>query len=207
MKHHFTGFENFLSRILKTRSPSDSSCAYTKSELADYICDGHYQEGKPKTNVAPPLQLFHPVFGHFLDDLQGTDLISDVMIRKITKYMKAASAIYPSEEERCHELTLVLCEILGVDMQTIVKGDKMLPDGVLERILEAGYLIILHEETAEFGLDGFEATQAGLFMAHSWAQKKVYNFHQSLITFFYLFMHPSVSPQRFEMPRTARHLL
>ena len=207
MKRHFTGFENFLSRILKTRSPSDSSSAYTKSELADCIYDGHCQEGKPKTNVAPPLQLFHPVFGHFLDDLHGTDLIADGMIRKITKYMKAASAIYPSEEERCHELTLVLCGILGVDMQTIVEGDKMLLDGVLERILEAGYLIILHEETADFGLGGFEATQAGLCMGHSWAQKKVYYFPQSSIVFFILFMHSFFSPQNSEMLPTARHLL
>lgn len=165
-------FEKVVSRI--SLSSSDISSAYTKTQLADCIYDGRYQEKKPKTNMAPPLQLFHPVFGHFLDDINGTDLISNDMIRKTTKYMQAASAIYISEEKCRHGLTTVLCEILGVETQTTVDGDEIITDGtILARTPEAGYLIILHQGTTGSGRSVFDqAKHAGLSMAYSWAQEK-----------------------------------
>jgi hypothetical protein len=71
--NNITGFQNVISRILKAMPPSDSakSSNYTKSQIAYSIYDGRYKANKPRTSVAPPVQLFHPVFGHFLDIMKN----------------------------------------------------------------------------------------------------------------------------------------
>ncbi|KAG5634558.1 hypothetical protein H0H81_001534 [Sphagnurus paluster] len=170
------GFQNVLSRVLKAMPPSESakSSAYTKSQIAYSIYDGRYKENKPRTSVAPPIQLFHPIFAHFLDNLKGTSDIPDEIIRRTTEYMKASSAIYPTEEKRRAELTPILCKILGVDIQTILNDDKTNADGVVELLRAVGrFLIFLKEDKNEFGEGGSDpSTQAGLSTGRSWAQPK-----------------------------------
>ena len=70
---------------------------YTKSQIAYSIYDGRYKADNPRTSVAPPIQLFHPVFGHFSDDIKSSHDIPDDMILQTIEYMKAASAIYTSQ--------------------------------------------------------------------------------------------------------------
>jgi len=124
-------------------SESAKSSAYTKSQIAYSIYDGRYKENKPRTSLAPPIQLFHPIFGHFLDDLKGTDDIPNDIIRATTEYIKA-SAIYATEESRRAELTPILWKILGVDIQTILNDDETNTDSVVE--LPAGRFIIFLTE-------------------------------------------------------------
>ena len=38
------------------------------------IYDGRYDANCPISTTAPPVQLFHPVFGHFLDDIADEKL-------------------------------------------------------------------------------------------------------------------------------------
>jgi hypothetical protein len=92
---------------LKALSPSDSakSSAYVKSQAAYSIYDGRYKAGSPKITVAPPVQLFHPAFGHFLDDIRKEGPISDDIIRDTIAYMKEASAVYATEDKRRDKLT------------------------------------------------------------------------------------------------------
>jgi hypothetical protein len=108
-----TGFQNVISRILKAMPPADSAKSpnYTKSQLTYSVYDGRYKATKPRTSVAPPVQLFHPVFGHFLDIVKGNQALPDDIFRKTTAYMKAASAIYANEEERRAALTPLLRDI------------------------------------------------------------------------------------------------
>jgi len=126
--------------MLKAMPPSESakSSAYTKSQIAYSIYDGRYKENKPRTSVAPPIQLFHPIFAHFLDNLKGTDDIPDDIIRTTTEYMKASSAIYATVDKRRTELTPILCKILGVDIQTILNDDKTNADDVVELLMAGG---------------------------------------------------------------------
>ena len=75
---------------------------------------GRYKGDKPRSKLAPPIQI---VFGHFLDDdVQASGPIPDDAIRHTLDYMKAASTIYTSEDDRRAELT-PLNNILGVDIQ------------------------------------------------------------------------------------------
>ena len=127
-----TGFQNVISSILKAAGPSDSakSSVYTKSQLAYCIYDGRYKAYEPRTSVAPPIQLFHPTFGHFLDTISNVNFMpDDDMICKCTKYIKSASAIYPDEKTRMRELTPLLGKILDVDIRTIMNDDKTYADG------------------------------------------------------------------------------
>ena len=149
---------------------SAKSSAYPKSQITYSIYDGRYEENKPRTSIAPPIQLFHPIFGHFLDNLKGTGSIPDDIIRTTTKYMKASSAVYANKKYCQAELTPILCKILGVNIQTILTN--MNADGVLEWPMEAGnFLILLEEEFGEGDMDS--SAQAGLSMARLWTQSKV----------------------------------
>ncbi|KAF8909284.1 hypothetical protein CPB84DRAFT_1947341, partial [Gymnopilus junonius] len=138
---------------------------------------------KPRTSVAPPIHLFHPVFGHFLDDIKRNDAIPDDTIRLTTEYMKAASAIYANENERRNALTPLLSKILGVDIQTIVNEDKTIPDGMTDLKLGEHFeniLIYLTEHKNEIGEgNSASAAQGGLSQGRSWAQPRFKKYRNS----------------------------
>ena len=209
-RQHLTGFQNVISRILKATPPADSakSLMYTKSQIAYSIYDGRYKANNPRTSVAPPVQLFHPVFGHFLDDVKSSGPIPDDTIRHTLDYMKAASAIYASEDKRRVELTPLLCNIFGVDIQMIQNEDKTNPDGIAELVTNPGrILLLLKEDKNEFGEGGSDpSTQAGLSMGRCWAQFRVNDSHQLLYSFL-LIVHSFLSLKNFDFPPTAPHFL
>ena len=176
-KQHLTGYANLVFSILNAEAPADSakSSKYTKSRIAYSICDGRYKASEPRTSVAPPIQLFHPAFGYFLDGLKSSDALPDDIIVQTVEYMRAATAIYESEGERRQVLTPLLCAILGFNIQTIQNADKTTPDGMVEVMTDMLHFIILFQgEKNEFGEGGSDpSTQAGLSVARSWVQSKV----------------------------------
>jgi hypothetical protein len=205
-KQHLTGFQNVISRILKAESPSDSakSFNYTKSQIAYSIYDGRYEAKKPRTSVSLPIQLFHPAFGHFLDNMKNDNIpVPDDIIRQTTKYMISASAIYKSEEIRRAELTPLLCAVLGVDIQMILNEDKTNPDGIVEKVDNlARWFLLLKEDKNEFGDGGSDpSTQAGLSAARCWAQSRVRDRSFTVLPSYYSF--PSL--KRFGTPRAVPH--
>lgn len=163
---------------MKALAPADSakSSKYTKSQINYSIYDGRYKADKPRTSVSLPVQLFHPAFGHFLDDMKNNGVpVPDDIIRQTTEYMKAASAIYETEAKRRVVLTPLLCRILGVDIQMIRNEDETNPDGIVEVVKnEARSLLLLKEDKNEFGDGGSDpSTQAGLSAGRCWAQSRV----------------------------------
>jgi hypothetical protein len=183
------GFKNIISDISKALSPSDStkSSAYAKSQVAYSIYDGCYKAGSPRMTVGPPVQLFHPAFGHFLDDLGKDDNIPHDIVHKTTLYMKAASAIYPNKDECCSTLNPLLTDVLGYHIQAVVNSDKTCPAGIIEFFIDGmGPAASVHEEDKnENGDGGSDAVTQAVFMsACSWAQSKV----------FFLCVFPSLLP-------------
>ena len=181
-EQHLTGFQNVISRILKAVAPADSAKSpnYTKSQIAYSIYDGRYKANRPRTSVAPPVQLFHPAFGHFLDGVKGNHALPDDIIHQTAEYMKAASAIYESEDKRRKVLTPLLCAILDVNIQMILNEDKTNPDGIVEVVKNMLlFLIFLQEDKNEFGDGGSDpSTQAGLSAGRCWAQSRVRQIHR-----------------------------
>jgi len=177
-KQHLTGYHNVISHILKAGAPADSakSSNYIKSQIAYSIYDGRYNASKPRTSIAPPVQLFHPAFGHFLDDMKSVIALPDNIIPQTVEYMKAASAIYESEEKRGKVLTPLLCTILDVNIQMILNEDKTNLDGIVELVKKnmLHFMIFLREDKNEFGDGGSDpSTQAGLSAGRCWAQPRV----------------------------------
>lgn len=158
-------------------APADSakSSNYTKSQLDYSIYDGRYKAKSPRTSVAPPVQLFHPAFRHFLDGLKSDLAPPDDIIRQTVEYMKAASAIYKSEQQRRKALSPLLCAILDVNIQSILNDDKTNPNGIAEMVKNMLlFLIFLEEIKNEVGDSGSDpSTQAGLSAGRCWAQPRV----------------------------------
>lgn len=155
---------------------SAKSLNYIKSQIAYSIYDGRYKADKPRTSVAPPVQLFHPVFGQLLDAVKSNDALPDELVRATTEYMKAASALYRNEERRRAALTPLLRKILGFNTQMTMNPDKTTPDGIVEMAIGVLlFLIFLEEDKNELGDGGLDlSTQAGLSLGCAWAQPKVW---------------------------------
>lgn len=71
--------------------------------------------------TAPPIQLFHPVFGHFLDDLLSDSPIPAEVYKTTIDHMRATSAIYENEEALRVKLHPNLCSILAAAFVTTMK--------------------------------------------------------------------------------------
>ena len=194
-KQHLTGFKTVISCILKAAAPANSAKSdnYAKSQIAYSIYDGRYKAAKPRTSIAPPIQLFHPAFGHFLDIVERDFAPPDDIVRKTTDYMTAASAIYGSEQERRNVLTPLLCTILDVNIQAILNEDRTNADSIVE--VANGTLIsliFLQELKNEFGDGGSDpSTQTGLSVGRCWAQPRVCQIH-TVLCFDYSFVYSLV---------------
>jgi hypothetical protein len=200
-----TGFQNIISHILKATPPADSVKypMHTKSQIASSIYDGCYKANEPRTSVAPPVQLLSPVFGHLLDDVKSSGPIPDDTIRHILDYMRAASAIYASVDKRRVELTPLLCNILGVDIQMIPNEDKTNSDSIAELVTNLGrILLLLKEDKNEFG-EGSSgpSIQAGLSVARCWAQSRVIDSHQ--LSYSFLIVHSFLSLTFHQLPHIS----
>ena len=94
------------------------------------IYDGCYDATVPTDTIAPPIQLFHPVFGHFIDDLSNNLCVPPEIVKATVRYMRASSAIYDNEAIRRAALEPHLGRILGNGMGTVVNPDGTWPVGL-----------------------------------------------------------------------------
>ena len=140
------------------------------------IYDGLYDATEPIDTTAPPIQLFHPVFGHFLDDLSNNLCVPPEILNATVGYMQASSAIYDNEAIRRAVLERHLSRILGNGMGTVVNSDGTWPDGAFSITLPnetcGSAVILMKEDKNNFG--GTDPSiQVGLSMARFWAQDQV----------------------------------
>jgi hypothetical protein len=131
--------------------------------------------------TAPPIQLFHPVFSHFLDDLEKKSSVPIEVFRSTVRYMRAASGIYDSEEARRRAIEDPLSQIIQISIARMVNSDNTSPDGVIETHVSVQgtpelAALVLKEDKRELGDGGSDpSTQCGLSMARYWAQYEVHN--------------------------------
>ena len=208
-KRGSTGYQMICTRILNAIPPSDSAklATYPKSQITYNIYDGRYNVNAPRSSVALPVELFHSAFAFFLDDIKKDCDIPDNIIRKTVEYMKATSGIFASETVRRIELSPLLCDILGVNIQTIQNDDKTTADGTAKSGTKAedmSFSYLFQEDKNEIGDGGSDpSTQAGLSAVRSWAQKEVHDSHS--ICLFVLKFHSFLSIRLIEMPPPALH--
>ena len=174
------GRETALKKALNAESPSISakSQEYRKFQRNSPIYDGRYDAKNPTDTIAPPIQLFHPAFAHFLDDVTNQDLpVPEHIIKVTVEYMRKSSAIYECEEQRTATLRSLLEDALGITILKRVNADRSKPDGVYEAELRGSKIkvfLVLLEHKNELG-DGAcdPSRQAGLSFTRFAAQDDV----------------------------------
>ena len=142
------------------------------------IYDGCYDATEPIGTTAPPIQLFHPVFGHFLDDLSNDLCVPPEIVKATVRYMRASSAIYDNEAIRRAALEPRLGRILSSGVGTVVNPDGTWPDGAfsipLTNEICGSAVTLIKEDRNNFGDGGSDPSiQVGLSMARFWAQDQV----------------------------------
>ena len=152
----------------------------------DPIYDGRYVATIPAETRAPPIQLYHPDFGHFRDDFTNKDLeVPAEVVRATTRFMGKASGIYKNEDTRRSAIRPELLDVISVGMEKIINLDSTSADGmVVTQALMIGEVaaIGIEEDKNEFGDGGSDpSTQAGLSYGRFWAQTNVRAFKSSLI--------------------------
>jgi hypothetical protein len=82
------GYSATISKVTNAKTPSKSA-----------IYDGRYDVNCPISTTAPPVQLFHPVFGHFLDDIADEKIeVPQEVLQAAACFMASASGIYENED-------------------------------------------------------------------------------------------------------------
>jgi hypothetical protein len=137
------------------------------------IHNGRYKAGSPRTIVTPLVELFHPAFRHFRDDIRKNDPIPKDIIRNIMTYMREVSAIYANECACCKKVDPLLIDVLGINIPSIINLDKTCSDSIVESLEEIGLVSLAHKEDKNEKGDGDSSAQVIFSYTHCLCQSKV----------------------------------
>ncbi|KAF7368144.1 Proteinkinasesubdomain-containingproteinPKL ccin9 [Mycena sanguinolenta] len=134
-------YQNLVLHARGGKSPSQSakSVNYRMEQRGpNPLCDGRYDDANPAATIAPPVQLYHPVFARFIDDVNNTALeIPGEVLVATADLMHKASGIYEDEETRKGKIRPALKKALSFDITNLVNDDRTYPDsGVMWTISE-----------------------------------------------------------------------
>ncbi|KAF8869084.1 hypothetical protein BD779DRAFT_1682620 [Infundibulicybe gibba] len=140
------------------RPPSEAAkseqYAIVQANPFEAIHDGRYSLQHPIATVAPPIQIFHPIFETF----PRLDL------------MHVLSAIDPEEVERSLKIQVRLSKILRVNIEVLPNDDGGSPNGSF--MVAVGNIripVLLAEFKRDFGEGNSDPShQVGLSMRQSW---------------------------------------
>lgn len=174
-----TGYRTIL--LTKGRTPSHGakSTEYpaVQADLFTAIHDGRYPSDPKFCTVAPPLQIFHPVFAEFLhlvhdDSVQPT--IQDIEhVRDLLHYAAIVGMVL--EEPRNAVIRKKLRKILQLPVHEEPNTDRTSADGVhMISVGDVRIPLLIVELKRELGDGGCDpTTQAGITMRRSWIQSDV----------------------------------
>jgi hypothetical protein len=150
-----------------TPSESAKSKEYRVYQHSSPIHDGRYGANKPVVTMAPPIQMFHPAFGYFLDYLSSNLPVPPTLRRRPLTICEPRQQFEP-----------YLCCLPGTALSTLVYADKTSPDGMvlidLARKICQAVATLLGEDKNELGDGGCDpSTQAGLSGVWFWVQREV----------------------------------
>ncbi|KAF7336569.1 hypothetical protein MSAN_02289100 [Mycena sanguinolenta] len=143
------------------------------------LYDGRYDDANPAATIAPPVQLYHPVFARFIDDVNNTALeIPGEVLVATADLMHKASGIYQDEDARKSKIRPALKKALSLDITNLVNDDRTSPDGGImwtiskpEAALDHTVALAIKEEKRELGEGGCDpSTQASFSVQRYWVQ-------------------------------------
>ena len=100
--------------------------AKLQGDIGTAIYDGYFKPGRPVETIAPPIQIFHPVFQQFSDRINDPTFEPDeATIVSVSKLMSATMELFSSEIEAFNKLHPLLSDLVGKDMVQIPsKGSR-----------------------------------------------------------------------------------
>lgn len=142
------------------------------------LYNGRYNPDSSTETIAPPIEIFHPVFSHFLDDVSNSDLDVPQSVLDATRdLMKKSAGIYSSERTRRTALNKAFCDAISFGCSQIVNLDLTSPDDVA--LLNIGPPInesaaLLVKEDKKLMGEGCDPTlQVAMSAGRFWSQPNV----------------------------------
>jgi len=145
--------------------------------------DGFYAEKRgrqPIITIAPPIQIFHPVFQEFSDRIDSPTFKPDeVDLSFVSELMPLVSKIPPSEENALKKLLPLLGRLLGRHVGSVISTRKRTPDGMVLKTIDDHIVPLLTiEYKRAFGEGGCDpSTQASFSVREFLASDQVRGFH------------------------------
>ena len=164
-----------INRGLSARSPHSAAKA---SRVGDEQAKCPIYNGRPPTNCAFDVRLFHPAFENFSRRYHGTEELKKVDMASVHTFLVSFAEHYESEHELWRRITPYLNALLGRDFADIEDPDGIHPDGAVVytsgQTLFAAPLLVVELESEIGGGDADATMQAGLSYRRFWAHNQVF---------------------------------
>lgn len=185
------GLKQVTRKILEGPSPSEGArtATYRNIQRSLPIFNGRYAIAESHatpplvtpvlSTIGPPIVLYHPVFGHFLDDIGDKGLfIPQDVLNATVNLMEISTALYPYEKDRKPLIHAEFCKAISFGCAQIVNLDSTTPDAValstIGNPINETVALLIHEDKRELGEGGCDPTiQAALSAARFWSQPNV----------------------------------
>ena len=176
--NNVTGYQKIVSTPGKSPSAGAKSKDYAEGQALEYqaIHDGRLPPNPKFFTVAPPVQIYHPIFDQF------TQLLNDHYVQPTNNDIKQAqdlmhslSYIGTKEIPRNAMTRHKLRQILEVDVRQETNDDGTSPDGIYMFMVNGFRIPLFNMEFKRELGDGASdpSTQVGLSMKRAWIQKAV----------------------------------
>ena len=172
------GYQKIVLTPGKSPSAGARSKDYAEGQALEYqaIHDGRLPPNPKFSTVAPPIQIYHPIFDQFTQFLSDPSVQpTNNDIKQAQDLMHSLSYIGTSESSRNAMIRHKLREILEVDVRQEVNDDGTSPDGIHMFLVNGFRIPLSHMEFKKELGDGASdpSTQAGLSMKRAWIQTAV----------------------------------
>lgn len=179
--HQLLGYHETVLTPGMTPSEGAKSTGYRQiqGDDAQAIYDGRRPPTGLISTIAPPIQIFHPIFDDFIYLVNDPDFQPTVDdIKYVQELMYFASEVGRKEEgqDGLNEgLRKCLRRILQAEVHVEPNGDGTEADGVITlQIGDVRIMLLILELKRELGEGGCDpTTQAGLSMKRSWIASSV----------------------------------
>lgn len=166
----YSDYKKFVAGAIKGKSPSvnaQSKFYFAHQGQKFPILDGRYNAAEYQQTIAPPIELFHPVFAQFRAKLADTEMIvPDDIVRDTASLLRSSSAIEVSEQPRTQQSRTLLSKILKQSFLQAVNLDRTSADHIAlcgDTTVDEMAAVAIVEETSELGTGGSEPSVQGSF--------------------------------------------
>jgi hypothetical protein len=128
----YAEFATYVKGVMNGKTPSAAakSVAYNSIQASPSmgLLDGRVARVGPSTATLP-IQIYHPVFGHFLQRCNNTTLaIPEDVLCNTAALIRSVSKISTKEAPRDAETRAILAQILAVGLEHVSNQDKTSAD-------------------------------------------------------------------------------